>query len=169
MNKADNNIDNQEFIKLIEENKLKLYKTAMAILKNQEDANDAIQDTLLSSYKNIHQLKSREYFTTWMITILRNKCFDLIKKNKKSINLDDTVFENKNDYYDEYKVESSLERTINKLDGDLKEMTIYYYYDELSIKEISMIMSIPEGTVKSRLSRAREKLKIILEQEEGDN
>ena len=97
--------DNQEFIRLINENRLKLYKTAMAILKNDDDASDAIQETLLSAYKNISNLKNKEYFTTWLITILRNKCFDLIKKNKKMVYVDDTVIENTEKYYDTYKEE----------------------------------------------------------------
>ena len=160
--------DNQEFINLINENRLKLYKTAMAILKNDDDASDAIQETLLSAYKNISNLKNKEYFTTWLITILRNKCFDLIKKNKKMVYVDDTVIENTEKYYDTYKEESSLEKCINQLEDELREITVYYYYDELSVKEIAGIVNIPEGTVKSRLSRARSKLKEIIEKEEGE-
>ena len=161
-------MEKEEFIKLINQNRLKLYKTAMAILKNDENVNDAIQETLLSAYKNIDKLESKEYFLTWIITILRNKCFDTLKRNKKIISIDETEMQNKETYYDTYKVESSLERILNKIDSDLKEVTVLYYYDELTVKEIARIMSIPEGTVKSKLSRAREKLRLLLEKE-GEN
>lgn len=161
-------MEKEEFIKLINQNRLKLYKTAMAILKNDENVNDAIQETLLSAYKNIDKLESKEYFLTWIITILRNKCFDILKRNKKIISIDESEIQSKETYYDTYKVESSLERILKKIDSDLKEVTVLYYYDELTVKEIARIMSIPEGTVKSKLSRAREKLRLLLEKE-GEN
>lgn len=161
-------IEKEEFIKLINENKLKLYKTAISILKNEEDANDAIQDTLYSAYKNIETLKNKQYFTTWIIRILINKSYDIIRKNKKIIHIDDQAIENTQGYYDTYKVESSLESTLNKLDDDLREITVLYYYDELSISEISNVLLIPEGTVKSRLSRARNKIYDLIKKEEGE-
>ena len=163
MKEKMSNIDIEEFEILINQSRLKMYKTAMAILKNSEDVNDAIQETLLSAYKNIDKLKNKEYFTTWIITILRNKCFDIIKKNKKVVSFDETMLDNTDSYYDEYKTESSLEKVLEKLDEDLKEITILYYYDDFDVKEISSIMHIPEGTVKSRLSRARSKIREILE------
>ena len=72
-------------------------------------------------------------------------------------------------YYDIYKEESSLERVLNSIDQDLKLVTVLYYYDEFSIKEISEMINIPEGTVKSRLSRARERIYEILKMEEGED
>ena len=168
MNKTEEGVSVEEFIYLINNNKLKMYKTAMAILKNQEDVNDAIQETLLSAYKSINNLKHKEYFTTWIITILRNKCFDIIKKNQKIINIEDSAIDINDNYYDTYKVESNVERAINRLDEDLREITVLYYYDELGIKDIASIMGVPEGTIKSRLSRIRSILKVFIEEEEGD-
>ena len=167
--KLKTKVNEEKFINLINENRLKMYKTAMAILKNSEDVNDAIQDAILSAYKNINNLENINYFTTWIITILRNKCFDIIKKNKRVLQFDETILENQEKYYDIYKVESSLERTLNKLDEDLREVTVLYYYDELNIKDIASIINIPEGTVKSRLSRARDNIKKILEEEGGND
>ena len=54
------------------------------------------------------------------------------------------------------------------IDKDLKLVTVLYYYDGLSINNISEILNIPDGTVKSRLSRAREKIYSILKKEEGE-
>lgn len=166
MEEENSKLDIQDFESLINQNRLKMYKTAMAILKNSEDVNDAIQDTLLSAYKNLDRLNNKEYFTTWIITILRNKCFDIIKKNKKVVSIDETIIDNTDPYYDTYKVESSLEKTLNELDADLREITVLYYYDDFDVKEISQIVHIPEGTVKSRLSRAREKIRLLLERGE---
>lgn len=165
---VSNKITEQEYIELINSNRTKLYKTAIAILKNDDDACDAIQEALMSSYKNLDSLKNKQYFVTWITRILINKCYDIIAKNRKVSYVDGEVTENTASYYDTYKVESSLESTLNKIDKDLKEVVVLYYYDELSIEEISNILLIPDGTVKSRLSRARIQISKIIEKEEGD-
>ena len=162
------NGDSDAFSKLIEIVKYKLYKTAMAILKNDDDACDAIQETLLKAYQKITGLKNNDFFTSWIIRILINNCYDIIRKNKKIVYLDENLADEKDTYYDLYSQESSLEYVLNSIDKDLKLVTIFYYYDGLSVNEISDILNIPEGTVKSRLSRAREKIYSILKEEEGE-
>lgn len=74
------NGDEEAFSELIEEYKLSIYKTAKAILKDEDDVCDAIQDTALSIYKNISNLKNEKYFKTWVIRITINKCYDIITK-----------------------------------------------------------------------------------------
>lgn len=160
---------NQEaFLKLIEEVKLKLYKTGISILKNDEDTCDAIQETLINAYKSLNTIKKNEYFSTWIMKILINKCYDIIRKNKKIINIDEKIKLEQDMYYEMYSQESELEVVLNKIDKDLKMVTVLYYYDDLSVREISEVLNIPEGTVKSRLSRARSKIYAILKEEEGE-
>jgi RNA polymerase sigma-70 factor (ECF subfamily) len=161
-------ISKEEYVELINANRLKMYKTAMAILKNDEDACDAIQEALLSSYKSLSSLKNKEFFVTWITRILINKCYDIIQKNKRVVYVDDNITENTLGYYDTYKTESELEYVLSKLDEELKQIVVLYYYDELKVGEISNILLIPEGTVKSRLARARKKIEEILKKEEGD-
>ena len=161
-------ISEAEYIDLINKSRSKLYKTAMAILKNDDDACDAIQDALMSSYKNLHTLQNKEYFVTWITRILINKCYDIINKNKKVTFVDGEVTEETNGYYDSYKIESSLESSLNQIDKDLREVVVLYYYNELSVNEIANILLIPSGTVKSRLSRARKELSEIIKKEEGE-
>lgn len=160
----------ETFEELVSDVKLKMYKTAIAILKNDDDACDAIQEALMSAYKNFSKLEEKQYFSTWIIRILINKCYDIIKKNKKVTYLNKQMELDENDrYYDVYSEESCVERTLNAIDSDLKVVTVLYYYDEFSVKEISEMLNIPEGTVKSRLSRARDKIYDILKKEEGDS
>ena len=84
-------MDKELFIELINKNRLKLYKTAISILKNDDDANDAIQETLLSSYKNYQNLKDKNLFNTWITRILINKCYDIINKKKKIVYIEDST------------------------------------------------------------------------------
>lgn len=162
------NGDQIAFSNLIVKVKYKLYKTGMAILKNDDDTCDAIQETLIKAYKNIKTLNSNEYFTTWIVRILINQCYDIIRKNDKIVSMNEKLQTNLNTYYELYSQESSLEYVLNMLDKDLKLVTVLYYYDDLSVSTISEILNIPEGTVKSRLSRAREKIYTILKEEEGE-
>lgn len=159
----------QNFANLIEENKLRFYKTAKTILKNDDDTYDALQEALLSMYQKYDQLENKEYFSTWSTRIVINKCYDLLRKNKNNIQPIDEVIENdiNMSHYDEYEVDKyGIKKAMESLNEDQKLITILYYYDDYSIKEISEIMDIPEGTVKSRLSKARELLKQKLEKEE---
>lgn len=157
-----------EFAKLIEENKLKFYKTAKVILKNDDDIYDALQEALISMYQNYEQLKDKKYFSTWATRIVINKCYDLLRKNRNNVIPINEKVENdiKIAKYDEYEVdEYGIKNAMKYLNEDLKLITILYYYDDYSIKEISQIINIPEGTVKSRLSKAREVLKQKLDKE----
>ena len=160
--------DQKAFEILINSVKTRLYKTGMAILKNDDDVCDAIQETLLSAYKNLNALQNQEYFTTWITRILINKCYDIIKKGQKLSYLNDKIEANfeTDSYYDNYKEESVVEVVLEKIDPELKLITVLYYYDEISVKEIAQMLNIPEGTVKSRLSRARDKIYAILKEEE---
>lgn len=168
-NNKPNNSNPEAFERLVNSVKVKLYKTGMAILKNDDDVCDAIQETLLSAYKNFSSLNHEEYFATWITRILINKCYDIIKKNKKVTYLNEKMeVEEDAAYYDRYKEESTVERVLNEIDPDLKLVTVLFYYDGFSVKEISEMINIPEGTVKSRLSRARDKMYDILKKEEGE-
>lgn len=162
------NGDNDAFTLLIESIKVKLYKTGMAILKNDDDTCDALQDTLMNIYNNINSLRDNNYFTTWSIRIMINSCYEIIRKRKKIINIEEKITEQEDIYYQSYKEESEVEWVLNRIDPDLKTVTILYYYDDLSVSEIAETLNIPEGTVKSRLSRAREKLYSILKEKEGE-
>lgn len=158
--------DAEAFNELIENNKIKMYKTAKSILNNEDDICDAIQETLISAYKNIDKLKENKFFSTWIIRILINKCYDIISKNKKLGTVVDISEVQDVKTFDRYDSDSIVSKVLNQIDEDLKVVTVLFYYDGFSVKEISQIVNIPEGTVKSRLSRAREKLYILLKKEE---
>lgn len=160
--------DKEFFIQRINENRLKMYKTAISILKDEDDANDAIQEALYSAYKNYYSLREKSYFTTWIIKILINKCYNIINKNKKIAYIDDTIIQNTESSEDNYEIENSLEWVLNQIDKDLKEIVVLYYYDDFSVADIANVLEIPQGTVKSRLSRAREQIKEIINKEEGE-
>ena len=153
--------DKEAFSKLIQGIKSKLYKTGMAILKNNDDVCDALQETLINAYKNIKKLNNPEYFNTWIIRIMINSCYEIIRKNKRASEINEKMQQNMDNYYEIYCEKSDLENLLNKLDNELRLITVLYYYDDFSVKHIAKILNIPEGTVKSRLSRARKSIASI--------
>lgn len=157
----------EELLEIIKKNKIQLYKVAKSILNDEEDINDAIQETLINAYNKIDTLKNKKYIETWITRILINKCYDIIDKNK----VHERKVQKAIDTYSNYETDNFEERTIvqkavSQIDEDLKLIVIMYYYNQFSVKEISKIMDIPSGTVKSKLSRARTKLYEILKREE---
>lgn len=126
----------------------------------------------MSIYKNIQNLKNEEYFKTWVIRITINKCYDILKKhklnNEKMLKAQEDVSELHTNFDNNVILQTDLQTTLELLEEDLKIVTVLYYYNDLSISEISDILNIPKGTVKSRVFRAREKLYEILSKEEVD-
>jgi RNA polymerase sigma-70 factor (ECF subfamily) len=145
--------DKDAFINLIHENKTNLYRVAIAMLKNQADAEDAIQMTIMKAYEKIGRLKKNLYFKTWLIRILINQCNDTLRAKKKVISLENMNGE-VGGYEDSYK-DLDVQNAIYSLKEELRLVTILFYYEDLTTKEISKLLKIPEGTVRSRLSTAR--------------
>ena len=158
--------DKEAFSRVIIQNKEAMYKTAIVILKNEDDAYDALQEALIKMYRNINKLENKEAFNFWSRRIIVNCCYDIINKNKRVVDITTKVAENVEETREDvYDCEDSLVQTLEKIEPDLRLTVTLYYYNDLSTKEIGEILQIPVGTVKSRLARAREKLYQILQEE----
>lgn len=159
--------DKDAFIQLIEANKLPMYKTAKAILKNDEDSADAIQETILTCYKSIGTLKHNPYFKTWLTKILINKCNDVIKQNSNVVYTD--IYDTQDCYSDEQDNDEkiSVKNCLNSLPEHDQLIMVLYYIDGFRIREISSILNLNENTVKTQLSRGRERFKTVYCNQEG--
>ena len=153
-----NKLNKDEFESLVIENQISMYRLAMSILKNTDDAEDAVSETILTAYENLSSLKKSDSFKAWIMTILVNVSKKMLRKKKRVVLYDNLgLFE-----------KSIEERTgemweaVLTLDEEYGKVVILYYYEGFSTKEIAKILHIPEGTVKSRLSRARSKLQQII-------
>lgn len=152
--------DEQSFNELIISVQKEMYLIAKTRLKNDDDIADAIQETILACYKNIHKLKKNEFFKTWLIRILINECNKIYKKRKKNnISYEEKEVENYISNDDKSFENISFDIFIRKLREDEKLILTLYYYSEYSTKEISKILKINENTIRSKISRAKNKLK----------
>ena len=157
--------DTEAFSRLIKSYEKDLYRISFAITKNDEDALDCIQEAILQAFKSIKGLIYPEYFKTWLIKILLNKCRELLNKNKGIMQLSDYQAVEGHINSDE---KIDLKEAVKKLEYDLKVLVILYYFEDMSVKDISNCLGLPQGTVKSRLARAREKLKTYLNISESE-
>jgi RNA polymerase sigma-70 factor, ECF subfamily len=157
--------DKEAFNILVQENLKSLYIVARGMLNSEYDIEDAFQNTILKAYEKISGLKNEEFFKTWLTRILINECNNIIRKNKKVTYIEDSQINNEV-YEDKYK-NIDLIRAIDSLGSDLRITMWLFYFDDMSIEEISNALKIPKGTIKSRLNRGREKIYNIMS--EGDN
>ena len=142
---------------LITDNMQAMYRVGFSILKNEDEIADAVSNTVVIVFEKISTLRVDEYFKTWLIRILMNECYKILRNNKKIVYLDNYNQEDLS-YNDEY-IDFEIRKIVNSLDNDLRQIVVLYYFEDFGVKEIAKIMDIPDGTVKSRLSRARAILK----------
>lgn len=153
------------FSELIRENKLSLYKVARGMLKRECDIEDAIQNTIMKAFEGISSLRNNSYFKTWLIRILINECNVILKSNKRESLTDVSEVFNELRHNDEYE-NLDVTNAVNMLEVDLREVIVLYYFEDFKQKDISEILGIKEGSVRTRLLRAKKKLKEILGERE---
>ena len=158
--------------KIIMDNMQAMYRIAFSILKNEDEIYDAISNTTVIVFEKISTLRKEDFFKTWLTRILINECYKIYNQNKKIIyleNCNSEVLKNLNFTDKDRLGELDTQNLIKSLGKDLKDTVTLYYLEDFSVKEISEILEIPEGTVKSRLSRARKELeKILIKNEETE-
>lgn len=165
VHKAKNG-DKEAFMELVKPLEKKLYVIAKAKIDNEEDVKDAIQETLLSSYKNIKNLNDSEKFESWITTILLNNCNKYYKKNKNVIQIpleDNNSIVDLDDNYSKLEHKLDFFKYVELLDEDEKNIFLLYYNNDMTTKKISDVLGINENTIKTKLRRSRQKVQIYIE------
>ena len=148
------NKEPEAFTELIQMYMQDMYRTAVAILMNDEDAADAIQNTILSCWEKMDTLQYTKYFKTWMTKILIHKCLDIRKKQEKIIPMED---------YEEPAVEDAynieLKEALETLGEKYRLIMMLYYGEGYQVQEIADFLGMPVSTVQTRLDRGRKKLR----------
>ncbi len=160
--------DADAFAALLQSQMQNMYKTAAAILNNDEDIADAVGDTLLACWEKIGQLREAKFFRTWMTRILINKCNDLLKKKKELYYSGEMQ-----DFPEETEAYSNVEwmQMMNCLDEKYRLVMVLYYVNALTATEIGELLNMPASTVRTRLARGREQMADIyqIEERQGRN
>ena len=142
-----------------------MFHVSFSILHNEQDCSDAVQEAMLKAYESRHKLKEIKYFKTWIVRIVINECYSILRKKKRLQTYDDAV-QKDNTYLSNYIKEEYIDlyRAIDQLGQKEKICVILYYLEDYSVAETADILKIPIGTVKSRLNHARKELKGLLDE-----
>ncbi len=130
-----------------------MYRVALAILMNDEDAADAIQDAILVCWEKIDTLRHDKYFKTWMTRILINKCYKIRKTQGSMSSLEEYE---EPAACDSYNLE--LKEALSLLGEKYRIIMTLFYSEGYHIGEIAEILKIPKSTVQTRLHRGRKRI-----------
>jgi RNA polymerase sigma factor (sigma-70 family) len=154
--------DRAAFQKLMEEMALPMYKTAKAILKNDDDVADAMQETVLVCWEKIDTLKNDKFFKTWLTRILINNCYMICRQRSRMADGEEIpeIWSHEYGY-----ANAEWEMFLNCLDEKSRLLIMLYYVQGYKTREIAEILNENENTIRGRLSVARKKLKKQYENE----
>lgn len=151
-------ITQEELSALIMDNKDGMYRLAFSILRNDADAQDAVSEAIVLAFEKCHQLRKTSSAKSWLMQILVNSSKKIALQSNKYVLLENEIqYEQAEEFKDD-----NMWETVMELDEEFREVVVLYYYEQFSVREIGKMLRIPEGTVKSRLARAREKLLRII-------
>ncbi len=167
------NGDSRAFEILMEKHEAKMYAVALRMCKNREDAQDCLQDAMLRIYKALPSFKGQSSFSTWAYRITMNTCLDDLRRKKvrQAQSLDQMleigwspVDENNSTerHIENSELKRNLSKAIQTLPEEMRAAVVLRDVQGFSYEEIASILSTNVGTVKSRISRGREKLREIL-------
>lgn len=155
-------MDKTTFTALAMKGENSYYRVAKSILQREQDVEDAVQEGLFKAYQKRNTLKDVAFFQTWLTRIIINECYTILRKAKDTGSLED---EGENLPAKEEERYTELYEAIRMLPPKVRIVIVLYYVEGYSTAEIKSILKIPQGTVKSRLSKGRELLKNFLEYE----
>ena len=175
------------FEELVRKHQKKMLNIAFRMIGDYEDACEIVQDAFVSAYKAIRHFEEKARFSTWLYTIVvnlsRNRLNQLkIKNSREAFSMDDPILTDSGELavelasgepsvlerLEKRDIQQRVQGCINSLDNEFKEVIILRDMQGFSYDEISDMLKMPAGTVKSRLFRAREMLRDRLKRVMGD-
>ncbi|UJF33721.1 RNA polymerase sigma factor SigW [Paenibacillus hexagrammi] len=179
--KLARNGDRAAFAELVELYKDKIFHLAYRMLNNKQEAEDAVQETFLRVYTNLHRYDENQKFSTWIFRIGTNLCIDKLRRRKNTYSLDAEMPEGEgSDYYSMLpsneatpekqvivsETQEQIRQAIDTLPEKYKSVVILRYLHDMSLQEIGDVLNMPVTTIKTRVHRGREYLRKRLEQNE---
>ena len=140
-----------------------MFRAAKAILQNDQDAEDAVQEAICTAFARRDSLREMAQFRPWVLRILTNKCYDACRKRRNTVDLEAAGEVPAATGLDTAE-RLSLWQAVMSLSDDLRATVTLFYYDGMSVREIGGILGISEAAVKTRLRRGRERLRLLLDE-----
>ena len=165
--------DTNAFSVLVNRYKDLVFSLALKMLKNRDEAEEVSQDAFVKVYKSLSQFKGDSKFSTWIYKVTYNSCLDRLKQYKKNysnVAIDEftenqiLTIDNALETMLVQERKTAIKVCLNQLPNDDNVLLTLYYFEELSLEEISKIVGIKANNVKVKLFRSRKKLASILKE-----
>ena len=162
--KGPGGIREEDFVQLVETHQTTLLRMCYMVLRDRQQAEDAVQETFLKAYRAMESFRGGSSIRTWLVTIAMNTCRDMrrsawlrhIDRRVTPEELPEAVLPPAED-------DRELTMRVMQLSPKLREVVILYYYQDMNMVEIARSLGLAQSTVTTRLKRAREKLREVLE------
>ncbi|MBO5033983.1 MAG: sigma-70 family RNA polymerase sigma factor [Oscillospiraceae bacterium] len=173
--------DQSAFEALVKANQAMAYQLAYRMTGNPEDAADLTQEAFLNAWRGLAAFDGRASFSTWLYRLTSNACIDFLRREKRRVSLSMTLEDEEDEegrqaqlpdsrYSPERELEKkeaaeAVRRGLAALSDEHREVLVLRELEGLSYTEIAQTLSLEEGTVKSRIARARLALREFLQKE----
>ncbi|WIV13712.1 RNA polymerase sigma factor [Proteiniborus sp. MB09-C3] len=154
----------KDFEAFVTKHENRLYRTALAIMGNVSDAEDVVQETFFRTYEKTPEFESEDHEKAWLIRVTVNLCNSLLRSpwRKRTVQLLDSYPAGEAEQYE-------LLEQIMALPPKYRAVIHLFYYEGYSIKDISGLTGRKESTIRSHLTRARQKLKSVLKEDDYES
>lgn len=157
--------DEGAFGVLVARHRDRAWSVAMRTLGDPTEAADAVQDAFLSAFRSIGNFRSEAKFTTWLHRIVVNACIDRVRRRRATVPLDETVAATLADPADPFagvEAEGDVGAALQRINLDQRVAIVLVDVQGFSVQEVAEMLGVAEGTVKSRCSRGRAQLAVLL-------
>ena len=140
-----------------------LLRMAMSMISPRQDAEDAVQDAILTAWEKLDSLRDEKKFRAWMLRIVINTCRTALRKKKRVVLREEIERTDAEDREEQ----DELWQSVCALDERMRLPIVLHYYEGFSVAQIARIMGRPKGTIAIRMKRGRDILRRELSGEEG--
>jgi len=155
--------DQNSYLAFIAEYKKSMYRIAYGYLGNPSKALDAVDQAIYLGYLHLQDLREPRYLKTWLIRILINECYRILKETKREIPMEELP-EGKIENLDSSEYSSlPIKLAVQALPEELRKVIVLRYFGDYTIAETAELLDIPEGTVSTRSRKALQLLRVLLE------
>lgn len=138
-----------------------LFRVSYSLLHNRHDQEDAVQEAIRIALDKLGSLREEKYFSTWLVRILINECYSIMRKSRREMPMEHILAEMPDDG------DPEVMQALMQLDAKVRLPIVLHYVEGYSIREIARMLRVPENTVKSRMARGRKLARAILREEGG--
>ena len=156
--------DPSAFTALVARHKDRLWAVAMRTLGDREEASDALQDALISAFRNAGSYRGEAAVTTWLHRVVVNACLDRVRRRqaRPTVPLGDTEVAHRRDDHSSTETRLDVRAALATLPAPQRAAIVLVDMEDMSVAEAAQVLGVAEGTIKSRCSRGRAALALLL-------